>query len=98
MILYCPPILIINLIHSFINFKLVFEEQLNLKDFISSKETTYYIYELTGLISLYESNYIAYCKNKRGWYKYNDSKVTKTIFSEIKANVMPCVLFYSQIK
>lgn len=98
MILYCPPILIINLIHNFNNFKLVFEEQLNLIKYISSKETTYYFYELTGLISLYEGNYIAYCKNKRGWYKYNDSKVTKTIFSEIKANVMPCVLFFSQIK
>ena len=98
MILYCSPILIINLFHSFNNFKLVFEEQLNLINYITSKETTYYFYELTGLISLYEGNYIAYCKNKKGWYKYNDSRVTKTIFSEIKAYVMPCVLFYSQIK
>ena len=98
---YCPPILILNLKQDFNNIRVVFEEQLNLIFYMENKETPYcnYNYELTGLISLNEdNNYISYCKNKNGWYKYNDAKVTKTSFNLIREYVLPSVLFYSYIE
>jgi len=83
---------------------IIFDEYLNLKEFIYSSESPYY-YELTGVISHFGSNdqgghFIAYCKNNSNceWYKYNDSVVNKCTFDEVIRTGLPYVLFYNYVK
>jgi len=101
-----PKTLIINLNRGKgLQFKIgiVFEEYLNLRNYIFYPDSPYY-YELIGVICHYGTNdmgghFIAYCKNSNNceWYKYNDQFVTKCSFSEVKSSGMPYMLFYSYV-
>ena len=88
------------------NVNIVFEEYLNLKKYIMDNNSPFY-YELVGIICHYGPNdmgghFIAYCKNNNykncGWYKYNDSQVSRCTFNEIRTSGLPYVLFYSYIE
>ena len=86
------------------NVNIVFEEYLNLKRYVMDNNSPFY-YELVGIICHHGPNdmgghFIAYCKNYKncGWYKYNDSQVTKCTFNEIRTGGLPYVLFYSYIE
>ena len=52
---------------------IIYDEKLNMKDFMISKENNY---ELIGLIehigNAEQGHYMAICKNNSSWYKYND--------------------------
>ena len=100
-LLYIPHTLIINLEHrkeSQFNFNIVFEEFLNLRNFLCQFNSPF-MYELRGAISYFDSHFIAYCKNINNdeWYKYEDKNVTPSSFNEIKENGLHYVLFYSYL-
>jgi len=102
-----PKTLIINLNRGKgleFNINIIFEEYLNLRNYVYSPVSPYY-YELTGVITHFGENdsgghFIAYCKNCNNceWYKYNDQFVTKCTFNEVINNGLPYVLFYSYIQ
>ena len=102
-----PKTLIINLNRGKgleFNINIVFEEYLNLRNYVYSPVSPYY-YELVGVITHFGENdsgghFIAYCKNCNNceWYKYNDQFVTKCTFNEVVNNGLPYVLFYSYIE
>ena len=99
--LYMPHTLIINLEHKKENqfyINIVFEELLHLKNYILLSNSPF-MYELKGVISHYDSHFIAYCKNVNNneWYKYDDENVNPISFNEIKENGLHYVLFYSYI-
>ena len=83
---------------------IVFDEYLNLREFIFSPQSPYY-YELTGVICHLGSNdegghFIAYCKNSNNceWYKFNDSFISKCYFYEVQSANLPYVLFYNYVQ
>ena len=106
-IVYSPKTLIINLNRGRglqYDVNIIFEEYLNLRNFIFEFDSPYY-YELTGVICHYGSNdmgghFIAFCKNYNNceWYKFNDQVVSKCSFNEVLRSGLPYVLFYSYIK
>ena len=105
-IVYSPLTLIINLNREGSEFKvnIIFEEYLNLRKYIYSKNSPYY-YELTGVICHFTSNdkgghFISYCKNSDNckWYKYNDQFVSECNFNEVKNTGVHYTLFYNYIK
>ena len=89
------------------NIKVIFEQYLNLNKYVEYFNSNFY-YELIGVISILDSNnnnntnyhYISYCKNNYNceWYKYDDEKVIKTNFGEVKSVNQPLVLFFSYVK
>ena len=86
------------------NVNIIFDEYLNIKEFIFLPESPYY-YELTGVICHFGSNdegghFIAYCKNSNNceWYKFNDSFVSKCYFYEVQNANLPYVLFYNYVQ
>ena len=86
------------------NVKIIFEEYLNLSNYIMDRSSPYY-YELTGIICHFGTNdmgghFVAFCKNCNNgeWYKYNDQFVTKSSFNEVSQSGLPYVLFYSYIQ
>ena len=105
-LLIMPQTLIINFEYQ--NFlqnsvNVVFEEYLNLKNYIRFNNNSPYYYELIGVICSINSNekrnhYISYCKNIDNceWYQYNDDKVTKSSFKEISCQ--PHILFFSYMQ
>ena len=105
-IVYAPKTLIINLNRGKglqYDINIIFEEYLNLKNFIFFQDSPYY-YELTGVICHFGSNddgghFIAFCKNCNNceWYKYNDQMVTRCSFNEVLRSGLPYVLFYSYV-
>ena len=106
-LIYTPKTLIINLNRGRgleYNVNIIFDEYLNIKEFIFSPESPYY-YELTGVICHFGSNdegghFIAYCKNSNNceWYKFNDSYVSKCYFYEVQNANLPYVLFYNYVQ
>ena len=106
-LIYAPQTLIINLNRGMgleYNVNIVFDEYLNLKDYIFAPDSPYY-YELTGVICHYGSNdegghFIAYCKNCNNceWYKFNDQFVTRCRFYEVQNANLPYVLFYNYVQ
>ena len=79
-------------------------ERINISNYVEFKNSPVN-YELISIIIHYgnsgqDGHFIAICKNKNDnqWYKYNDSIVTKTNFSEIKKTGIPYVLFYQTVK
>ena len=106
-LIYTPKTLIINLNRGRgleYNVNIIFDEYLNIKEFIFSPESPYY-YELTGVICHFGSNdegghFIAYCKNSNNceWYKFNDSFVSKCYFYEVQNANLPYVLFYNYVQ
>ena len=102
-LLNMPSTLIINFEYKENMIKVIYEEFLNLKKYLSinNNSNSPFYYELIGAIcrvnSNNENNYVAFCKNENcDWYKYNDNKVTKSSFAEIEG--YPCSLFYSYIQ
>ena len=78
-------------------------ERINISNYVEFKNSPVN-YELISIIIHYgnsgqDGHFIAICKNKNDnqWYKYNDSIVTKTNFSEIKKTGIPYVLFYQTV-
>ena len=106
-LIYTPKTLIINLNRGRgleYNVNIIFDEYLNIREFIFSPESPYY-YELTGVICHFGSNdegghFIAYCKNSNNceWYKFNDSFVSKCYFYEVQNANLPYVLFYNYVQ
>jgi ubiquitin carboxyl-terminal hydrolase 8 len=106
-LIYTPQTLIINLNRGRgleYNVNIIFDEYLNIREFIFSPESPYY-YELTGVICHFGSNdegghFIAYCKNSNNceWYKFNDSYVSKCYFYEVQNANLPYVLFYNYVQ
>ena len=106
-LLYAPKTLIINLNRGKeieFNINIIFEEYLNLRNYIFFRDSPFY-YELTGVICQLDSNdmgghFIAFCKNSNNceWYKYDDQNVTKSSFNEVRQNALPYILFYSYIE
>ena len=109
MIIISPNVLIINLNRGkgiTYNVKILFEEYLNIKNYIYYKNSPYY-YELVGVVSYYGTfdinkyeHFVAFCKNSENlkWYKYNDSIVTESSFNDILNSGLPCLLFYNYIQ
>ena len=106
-LIYTPQTLIISLNRGRgleYNVNIIFDEYLNIREFIFSPESPYY-YELTGVICHFGSNdegghFIAYCKNSNNceWYKFNDSYVSKCYFYEVQNANLPYVLFYNYVQ
>ena len=85
--------------------KMEFNEQLNLYNYITRKETGF-MYNLIGVVThLGESglfgHFIAFCKSPKDnqWYQYNDDMVTRVVNfkQEIIDCGMPYILFYQKI-
>ena len=101
-----PKTLIINLNRGKgiqFNIDIIFEEYLDLKNYVYNQEIFYY--ELIGMICHYgessmAGHFIAFCKNSEDgkWYKFNDGFVTESSFEEVCKSGMPYVLYYSYIK
>jgi len=105
-LLYMPSTLIITLNYgNKTNAKLIFEEYLNLAQYVTYYKESPYYYELIGIIVKIEDNkngnhFISYCKNNDNclWYKYDNDIVIRTSFLEVASHVQPSVLFYSYIE
>ena len=101
-IMISPNILFINLCRRknfALNVKLNFGENLNLKDFISSKDSPTF-YELIGVITNNENNnFISFCKSfiDKKWYRYNDTEVNNSSFQEASSTGAPIILLYSSV-
>ena len=101
-----PKTLIINLNRGKgiqFNIDIIFEEYLDLKNYVYNQEIFYY--ELIGMICHYgessmAGHFIAFCKNSEDgkWYKFNDGFVTESSFEEVCKSGMPYELYYSYIK
>ena len=102
-----PKTLIINLNRGIglqFNVGIIFEEYLNLRNYIYEQESPYF-YELTGVVCHFGTNddgghFIAFCKNCNdcNWYKFNDGMVTKCSFQDVSSVGLPYVLFYSYVQ
>jgi ubiquitin C-terminal hydrolase len=86
------------------NVKLKFEDYIDIKKFINSKESPIF-YELIGVVAHFGPSsmsgcFIAFCKSfvDNKWYKYNDVQVNPTSFREVCNAGVPHILFYSYIK
>ena len=106
-IIICSNVLIINLNRGkglMNDIKIIFEEYLELKNYIYYDQSPHY-YEHIGVVSHLggsdmSGHFIAFCKNSENlkWYKYNDAIVTESSFQEVISFVVPYVLFYDNIK
>ena len=106
-LIFAPQTLVINLNRGRgleYNVNIVFDEYLNLRDYIFASNSPYY-YELTGVICHFGNNdegghFIAYCKNSNDceWYKFNDQFVNKCNFYEVQSANLPYVLFYNYVQ
>ena len=83
--------------------KIIFEEDLNLKDYIQFNDKS--SYQLIGVIthigeSSMSGHFIAYCKDPitGKWYKYNDAMVNEVenFQKEVINFAMPYLLFYQR--
>jgi len=88
-----------------LNFKIYFEENLNLSNYIEYKNTGCN-YKLIGIITYIKENnksenFIAYCKDpiNNEWYKYNDEIVKKVenFQNEVINSVVPYLLLYEKV-
>ena len=88
------------------NVKILFEEYLNLFNYIQLNYTGFN-YNLIGVITPFGENgmighFIAYCKDpiSNTWYKYNDSIVTavSNFQNEVISLSMPYLLFYQKFQ
>ena len=97
-ILISPKVLIINLIKGE-NIRLKYEEYLYIKDFLFYQASPNY-YQLNGIVSLVNNNYIAFCKSFMNgeWYKYNNEEVIGSTFDEARNTGTPIYLFYTYMK
>ena len=86
------------------NVKMIFDENLNLYNYIDLKQTGFN-YKLIGVIthigeSSMNGHFIAYCKDllNEKWFKYNDALVTevKDFYKEVINFAMPYLLFYQK--
>ena len=106
-IIISPNVLIINLNRGkglMYDIKIIFEEYLELKNYIYYEQSPHY-YELIGVVSHLggsdmSGHFIAFCKNSENlkWYKYNDAIVTESSFQEVISFGVPYALFYDNIK
>ena len=108
-LLNLPQILIINFSYQQnfqTNTHIIYEDILNLKNYIIFNNISPYLYELIGIICVLNSdennnNFISFCKNsnKCFWYKYDNEKVTKYTFNQIISGEYKIyTLFYSFIQ
>lgn len=107
-IVICPNVLVINLNRGKglqFNVKIEFDEYLDLINFVYYKEASPTFYELIGMVTHFgpssmSGHFIAFCKSfvDGQWYKYNDSLVNLSSFTEAKSTGVPYILFYSKIK
>ena len=99
----CPNYLIINLNRgkgAVYECKVIFPEQLNIKEFATFK-LGITVYELYAVIchlgpSSMSGHFVAYCKNSidNKWYLYNDAIVTLCSRAQQYNDGMPYILFY----
>ena len=101
-----PKVLIINLNRGKglqFDIKLLFDEQINISDFIYYKETNVN-YKLIGVVTHFgpsgeSGHFIAFCKSfsdpYNNWYKYNDAIVSLSSFKEAQNTGVPYILFYA---
>ena len=106
----CPTVLILILDRgkgNIYNIKLIFEEFIDVTDFVLQKEKSKIIYNLYGVIThIGESgpnaHFVASCKSPidNKWYRYNDSIVMQIeyIQKEIMNFGTPYILFYQKVK
>ena len=88
-----------------LNFKIYFEDNLNLSSYIEYKKTGCN-YKLIGIITYIKENnksenFIAYCKDplNNEWYKYNDEFVNKVenFQNEVINSIVPYLLLYEKL-
>ena len=100
-----PKILIINLNRGKglqFNIKLLFEEKIDISNFIFYSKQTNFNYRLIGVVTHFgpsgeSGHFIAFCKSfvDGNWYKYNDAIVTLSSFTEAQRTGVPYILFYA---
>ena len=85
--------------------KLIFEEYLNLTQFVTYIKESPNYYELVGIIVNLEKNqngnhYISYCKNSNNclWYKYDNDIVVRSSFIDVASHDQPSALFFSYVE
>ena len=85
--------------------KLIFEEFLNLTQFVTYIKESPNYYELVGIIVNLEKNqngnhYISYCKNSNNclWYKYDNDIVVRSSFIDVASHDQPSALFFSYVE
>ena len=98
-----PQVLIINFIRGKglqFNIKILFDEYLDIYDFIYYKQGNVK-YKLIGVVTHFgpsgeSGHFIAFCKSfvDNNWYKYNDAIVTLSSFYEVQKTGVPYILFY----
>ena len=88
------------------NIKMIFDEIIDITDFVLQKEKSKIIYNLYGVISNIDgsgsnAHFVASCKSPidKKWYRYNDSRVNQieNIQKEIIEFGTPYILFYEKI-
>jgi ubiquitin C-terminal hydrolase len=103
---YMPSTLIITLDYgNNTKAKLIYEEYLNLTQFVTYIKGSPYYYELVGIIVNLEKNqngnhYISYCKNSNNclWYKYDNDIVVRSSFIDVASHDQPSALFFSYVE
>ena len=106
-IYFCPKvlILILNRGKGNKNVKLIFDEKIDITEFVLQKEKSKIIYNLYGIITYTDQSdsneyFVASCKSPidKKWYRYNDSKVSliENVQKEIIEFEKPYILFYQK--
>ena len=97
-LLIVPQILMINIIKGE-EIILKLEEHLNIQNFVYYTQSPNF-YELIGIVTYNNSNYIAFCKSfvDHNWYKYNNHQVENSSFNEANSTGIPYILIYSSVK
>ena len=97
-LLIAPQILMINIIKGE-EIILKLEEHLYIQNFVYYAQSPNF-YELIGIVTYNNSNYIAFCKSfvDHNWYKYNNQQVENSSFNEANSTGIPYILIYSSVK
>ena len=97
-LIIAPQILMINIIKGQ-EIRLKFEEYLYIQNFVFYGESPNF-YELIGIVTYNNSNFIAFCKNfiDHKWYKYNNENIENSSFNEANSTGIPHILIYSSTK
>ena len=100
-----PNVLVINLNRGKglqFDIKFIFEEYLDISNFVYYNNRCPTKYELIGIVTHFgpssmDGHFIAFCKSFKNnkWYKYNDALVDPSNFREAQSTGVPYILFYS---
>ena len=96
-----PKILIINIkINNKNENKLTIENVIDISNFFYNRENKYNYELINIMMDLGDNNFITFCKSfvDNNWYKYDNLKITKCSFEEIRSQGIPYLLFYSLIE